>query len=134
MQPSALWIEWISSAFFIFPGLMPRASALSFISVIVIRLCFTFVAGILFSFQFSFVELCPTPFSLLRNPNPGLNNPKLKLFMSVIFIEQFTQGGEKNLLKNPHFGRVSTDFLQVLCAYLLINPHSFRTFNARLHI
>jgi len=71
VQPSVVWIEWMSSAFFIFPGLMPRASALFLISVIVIRFCFTFVAGIIFFLSvLSSVELCPTPFSLLRNQRP----------------------------------------------------------------
>jgi hypothetical protein len=63
VQPSAVWMEWISSAFFIFPGVMPRVPAFFLIPVIVIRFCFTFAAGIFSSFQFFLLSSFAPPCS-----------------------------------------------------------------------
>jgi hypothetical protein len=49
VQPSATWIAWMSSGFFIFPGVIP--SAFAFIRISGIPICFSaiFVVGILLS-------------------------------------------------------------------------------------
>jgi len=47
VHPSAVWIAWIRSAFFIFPGLIPSFFAFVFISGIPIRFSATLVAAIL---------------------------------------------------------------------------------------
>jgi hypothetical protein len=49
VYPSAFWIAWISSGFFMFPGANPRALAFAFISGMPIRFSANFVEGILLS-------------------------------------------------------------------------------------
>jgi hypothetical protein len=44
--PSAVWMAWINSGFFIFPGSIPSSLAFIFISGMVMRLSATFVAVI----------------------------------------------------------------------------------------
>jgi len=102
LQPSAVWIEWISSAFFIFPRLTPRPSALSFISGIVIRFCF-FVAGILFPFHLLPPSGFPHPILATAEPKAQAGEFQIKYLLHNIAIEQFAQAGEKKMhSKNAH--------------------------------
>jgi len=107
VQPSAIWIQWIISAFFIFPGVTPSPLAFSFMSAIVILFGFTFVAGIFFLSLLSGARFTPTHGSPWNNQKPDLNSPDYQLstnnyalktqdyLFQYIPIEHFAQGGEK---------------------------------------
>lgn len=61
MQPSATWMAWMSSAFFILPGFSPRALAFILMSGKVIRLSVTSVVG-----------MCLSPFDFIRGVTPRM--------------------------------------------------------------
>jgi hypothetical protein len=57
--PSVCWIAWISSAFFVFPGVMPRPLAFSLILDIFMDFVNTFTVDILFYLSIlSILALC----------------------------------------------------------------------------
>jgi hypothetical protein len=114
VHPSAVWIAWIRSAFFILPGVIPSCFALLFISGIPIRLSATFVAAILcllFNLLIStltFVALSPTlPFKfLLALPNYYL-----------IYVEHLRFKRGEKVQKNRTFLPVFTKFLSVFALF-----------------
>jgi len=133
VQPSASWILWISSAFFIFPALTPRRFALRFIWSIVIVFFFTFVAGILFSFQ-SFLRpalksyILNSKFYILNSAPaysclPASYSSCSSLPKSIIYAGRYKKNAQKAVIsciffQFPAIFRVFAHFLPIFLTFL----------------
>lgn len=115
VHPSAVWIQWISSVFFILPGFIPRPSAFFLILGISISIFFfaAFVANILHSPFGSSLELGFAP-KLKFNSSISMIN-KNPFIASIYFI--FRLFTSVSLLLTSHFLLLALVF-QGSCARL----------------
>lgn len=138
VQPSATWIAWISSVFFIFPGVIPSPLAFILISGIPIRFFVarffaTFVADIpylLLVFSGGSVTRCNSRLTTAKISTKSLSYrwpimltyPQSKQNIRLIYFRLFTQVPPKKMLKKHDFLWISANFFEFLLIFVNFYP------------